>query len=309
MSYKETTGARFEAVRALYNRFDRESVEGVAFSLPYLVLFTIFILYPVAKGLYMSFFDWNPVVPSQSEFIFLENYIRMFQTPLFWKALRGTVIFVVLTVLPLVALGLGLALGVNYVAKGRRILRAIFFSPYILTVSVVALVWISLLGPSYGPVNYYVGGIVQNPPQWLNSYTFAMPSVAAATIWWVNGFNFVIFLAARQNVPDRLYEAAKLDGARNWRMFRDITLPQMRESILFVMIVQFIFQFQIFGQVYIMTGGGPGNSTMTLVLYLYRAAFQSHNFGYAAAVGYFLFAVLVAVSLVNYRFIGGDGDE
>jgi multiple sugar transport system permease protein len=133
-----------------------------------------------------------------------------------------------------------------------------------------------------------------------------MPAVALATIWWTVGFNFVILLAARQGVPERLYEAARIDGASTWRAFKDITLPQMRSAIVFVTTVQLIASFQVFGQVFIMTNGGPGNSTQTLVMYLYRIAFRQQEFGYAAAIGYFLFVVLVAVSLINYKFVGGD---
>ncbi|MFC4550021.1 MULTISPECIES: carbohydrate ABC transporter permease [Halorussus] len=285
---------------------DRETVEGVLFALPYLLVFSVFLLYPLLKGLRMSLYDWNPIFPSQSEFIWFQNYVRMFNDPVFWTSVKNTFYFVVLTVPPLVVLGLLLALGVNREVKGQRFLRAVFFSPYILTVSVVALVWMEIFAPQYGLLNYYLELFVASAPAWLSSYLFAMPAVAIATIWWTLGFNFVILFSARQNVPERLYEAAKLDGASNWRMLRDITIPQMKPALVFVTIVQFIASFQIFGQVYIMTGGGPGNSTQTLVMYLYEIAFQQHEFGYAAAVGYFLFAVLITVSLANYFLLGGD---
>ena len=285
---------------------DKETRDGILFALPYLLVFSVFLLYPLLKGFYMSLFDWNAFNPSQSEFILFENYVRMFQDPTFWKAVRATVFFVVLTVPTLVVLGLALALGVNQDIKGKRFLRTVFFSPYVLTVSVISLMWAELYAPDYGPINYYLGSLMSNPPSWLNSFTFAMPAVALATIWWTVGFNFVILLAARQGVPERLYEAARIDGASTWRAFKDITLPQMRSAIMFVTTVQFIASFQIFGQVYIMTDGGPGNSTQTLVMYLFRMAFRQQEFGYAAAIGYFLFFVLVTVSLINYKFIGGD---
>jgi multiple sugar transport system permease protein len=285
---------------------DREVIDGVLFALPYLLVFSVFLLYPLVKGFYMSLFDWNAFAPSASEFILLDNYTRMFGDPTFWRSVRATVYFVVLTVPTLVVLGLLLALGANRDIKGKRFLRTVFFSPYVLTVSVVSLIWAEIYSPSYGPLNYYVGFLVDNPPAWLNHFDLAMPAVALATIWWTVGFNFVILLAARQGVPERLYEAAKIDGAGTWRAFKDITLPQMRSAIMFVATVQFIASFQVFGQVFIMTNGGPGNSTQTLVMYLYRMAFREQQFGYAAAIGYFLFFVLVAVSLVNYYFIGGD---
>ena len=286
---------------------DAETRDGILFALPYLALFSVFLLYPLVKGFYMSLFDWNAFAPAQSEFILFENYARMLSDPAFWKSVRATVVFVVLTVPTLVVLGLALALGVNRDVKGKRILRTVFFSPYVLTVSVGSLIWAELYAPQYGAINYYAGFVIQNPPSWLNSFTWAMPAIAIATIWWTVGFNFVILLAARQSVPERLYEAAKIDGASSWRAFKDITVPQMRSAIVFVTTVQFIWSFQVFGQAYIMTNGGPGESTQTLVMYLFRMAFNEGQFGYAAAVGYFLFFVLVAVSLGNYYFVsGGD---
>jgi multiple sugar transport system permease protein len=136
-----------------------------------------------------------------------------------------------------------------------------------------------------------------------------MPALALTTIWWTVGFNFVILLAARQSVPERLYEAARLDGASSWNAFKDITLPQMRPALVFVTIVQFIVSFQVFGQPFIMTEGGPGYSTETLVMYLYRMAFNQGEFGYAAAIGYFLFVLLIGISLINFKFAGGNDDE
>ena len=304
MATKDTGSvlSRLPGVEAL----DSETRDGVLFALPYLLVFGVFLLYPLLKGLYMSLFDWNAFNPSQSEFILAENYVRMVQDPAFWAAVRATALFVVLTVPTLVGLGLALALGVSQDIKGKRFLRTVFFSPYVLTVSVVSLIWAELYAPQYGPINYYLGLVMSNPPAWLNNFTLAMPAVALATIWWTVGFNFVILLAARQGVPERLYEAARIDGASTWRAFKDITLPQMRSAIVFVTTVQLIASFQVFGQVFIMTNGGPGDSTQTLVMYLYRMAFRQQEFGYAAAIGYFLFVVLVAVSLINYKFVGGD---
>jgi len=287
----------------------RETRDGILFALPYLALFSVFLLYPLFKGLYMSFLDWNSFQPSQSTFIWFENYIRMFQDPMFWSSLRATVVFVVLTVPTLVVLGLALALGVNRQIKGKRLLRLIYFSPYVLTVSIVSLIWRELYSPDYGPLNYYLGFFLQDPPAWLNSFTWAMPAVALATIWWTVGFNFVILLAARQGVSPRLYEAARIDGASSWRAFKDITLPQMRPAIVFVTIVQFITSFQVFGQVFIMTEGGPGNSTQSLVMYLYRIAFAEGQFGYASAIGYFLFLVLVVISIINFKVAGDSTNE
>jgi multiple sugar transport system permease protein len=286
----------------------REAIQGYLWALPYLAAFAVFLLWPLLKGLWMSAHDWNPLLPSESEWIGVQNYVEIMSDPFFWSALWNTVYFVVLTVAPMVVLSLALALGVNRNVKGKAALRTIYFSPYVLTIAVVAIVWLEFLSTDFGPINYYLDLLFGIRLQWLTSELFAMPSLAMTTIWWLLGFNFIILLAARQNVPERLYEAARLDGANTWRQFRDITLPQMRNALLFVVIIQFIYQFQVFGQPYVMTSGGPNQSTRTIVYYLYQSAFNQQSFGYAAAIGYILFAILVAVSLVNYYVIGGDNE-
>lgn len=283
----------------------RETLMGILFALPYLLAFVTFLLYPLLKGFYMSLFDWDAVFPSQSTFVGLQNYTQMFADPLFWQSLQNTVYFVVLTVPPLLLVPLFLALGVNRNIKGKGVLRTIFFSPYIITVSVVGLLWERLFQAN-GLINYWLGQLFGITPGWLTDPLLAMPAIAIATVWWSMAFNFVVLLAARQNVPERLYEAAKLDGASSWRMMRDITIPQMRNPLLFVVILSFIGSFQVFGQPYVMTSGGPSFSTQTIVMYLYTSAFESREFGYAAAIGYVLFLILIAVSLVNYYFLGGE---
>jgi multiple sugar transport system permease protein len=259
-------------------------------------------------GGYMSLFDWNALAPSESVFLGVENYVTLLNDPQFWNSLRNTAYFALLTVPSIVVVGLGLALGVNRDIKGKGVLRAIFFSPYVLTVSVAALVWIDLYSTQYGLINHYLGMILANPPQWLQSRLFAMPAIAMTTVWWLVGFSFVILLAARQSVPEYLYEAARLDGAGPWRMFRDVTVPQMRHAIFFVVIINLIWAFQVYGQPYVMTSGGPNQTTETLVMYLYQAAFNQRNFGYAAAIGYVLTGILVCVSIGNYYLLGGDDE-
>ncbi|QLG27806.1 sugar ABC transporter permease [Halorarum halophilum] len=302
---------RVDAIRRLVsseNRSRKELIEGVLFSLPYLAIFVVFLLYPLVMGGYMSLFDWNAITPAESTFIGLENYTTMFADPAFWNALGNTLYFVAITVPGIVVVALGLALGVNRDIKGKGILRTVFFSPYILTVSVASIVWIDLYSTQYGVINHYLGMVMSNPPQWLQSRLFAMPALAIMTMWWLAGFSFVILLSARQSVPEYLYEAARLDGAGSWRMFRDVTLPQIRHAIFFVIIINLVWGFQVFGQPYIMTGGGPGKTTETLVMYLYQAAFNQRSFGYAAAVGYVLTGILVVVSIANYYFLGGSND-
>lgn len=302
---------RFDGIRGLISSDDRsrkELIEGVLFSLPYLVIFTVFLLYPLVMGGYMSLFDWNAIDPTQSVFIGLENYQQLMNDPGFWNALKNTGYFALLTTPSIVVVALGLALGVNHDIKGKGLLRAIFFSPYILTVSVVAVVWVDMYSTQYGMINHYLEMVMANPPRWLQERLTAMPALAMTTVWWLVGFSFVILLSARQSVPDYLYEAAKLDGAGAWRQFRDVTVPQIRHAIFFVVIINLIWAFQVYGQPYVMTSGGPGSTTETLVMYLYESAFSQRDFGYAAAIGYVLTAILVLVSIVNYYLLGDDNE-
>ncbi|WP_217629031.1 carbohydrate ABC transporter permease [Halopelagius longus] len=284
------------------SRRRREQLAGIGFALPYLIIAGGFLFGPLLFGLFMSFHNWDPVFPAQSEFIGFENYRVLLNDPQFWQALRNTVYFVVLTVPTIVVLSLLLALGVNREVKGQWLLRMIFFSPYVLTVAVIGLLWSDLFSET-GLIPYYLPVDTGN---WLISTDLAMPAIVIATVWWSLAFNFVVLLAARQNVSDRLYEAAKLDGASSWRMMRDITIPQMKNPLIFVVITTFVSSFQVFGQPFIMTQGGPSFSTTTVVLYLYNTAFSTGDFGYAAAVGYVLFMILIVVSATNFYVLGSD---
>lgn len=287
------------------SRSIRELITGLLFAAPYLVLFSVFLLYPLLKGLYMSLYEWNFLEPAQSTFVGIENYVRLLNDPLFWNALWNTLEFVAMTVPLILVVSMVLALGLNKELKGSRVLRFIYFSPYILTVSVVGIIWLQMFAQD-GVGTLFLGWLFDGSP--LNSKLWAMPVIAITTVWWQSGFFFAVLLAARQNVPKRLYEAARLDGAGPWRMFWDITLPHMKNAVLFVLVASTIFQFQVFGQPYIMTKGGPAGHTQTLVYYLYQLGFESRDLGFGAAVGYTLLAILVGVSVLNYFLVGVNNE-
>lgn len=316
-----TTGVLSRLPLVSDSRSVRESITGIAFASPFLVLFGLFLLFPLLYGLFISLFNWNPVFIGQSEFIGISNYTRMFEDPVFWTSLKNSLLWTMMSVPLVITVPLILALAVTKDVKGKWFLRTVFFSPSMLTVAVVALIWTQLYEPTYGPISYYLGFLMESPPNWLNSPTYAMPAVVIASLWGGMGVNFVIFIAARQGIPERLYEAARLDGANTWQMFRDITLPQMKHALLFVMITSLIASFQVFEIIFIMTEGGPGQSTQTMVVFLYEAAFGNQSFGYAAAIGYVLFVILFTISVANYyllesytsrvegEVIEGDTDE
>ncbi|SEP16683.1 carbohydrate ABC transporter membrane protein 1, CUT1 family (TC 3.A.1.1.-) [Halogranum amylolyticum] len=296
------TASRWEQ---LFDRSTRELLVGLLFAAPYLALFTVFLLYPLLKGLYMSLHEWNFLEPSKSTFVGLENYARLLNDPAFWNALWNTLEFVGMTVPLIVGLSLVLALGLNQELKGSRILQFIYFSPYVLTVAVVGIVWAQMFAQS-GVGTQYFSWLFSGSP--LNSKFWAMPVIVITTVWWQAGFYFAVLLASRQNVPERLYEAARLDGAGPWRMFRDVTLPHMKNGLLFVVIASTIFQFQVFGQPYLMTKGGPVGNTETLVYYLYQLGFQTRELGFGSAVGYTLLLILIGVSALNYVIVGTNDE-
>lgn len=291
--------------RFVSDRSTRELIAGLLFASPYLALFAVFLLYPLVKGLYMSLFEWNFLTPSESTFIGMGNYVRLIEDPAFWNALWNTLEFVGLSVPLIVGLSLILALGLNKELVGSRLLRFLYFSPYVLTIAVVGLIWVQMFAEG-GIGTMLLGSFIEGTP--LNSEVWAMPAIVITTVWWQTGFYFAVLLAARQNVPERLYEAARLDGAGPWRMFRDITLPNMKSGLLFVVVASTIFQFQVFGQPYLMTKGGPSGETQTLVYYLYQLGFETRELGFGAAVGYTLLAILVLVSVLNYYIVGTNNE-
>jgi multiple sugar transport system permease protein len=291
--------------RFVSDRSTRELLAGLLFASPYLALFAVFLLYPLVKGLYMSLFEWNFLTPSESTFIGMENYVRLIEDPTFWNALWNTLEFVGLSVPLIVGLSLILALGLNKELMGSRLLRFLYFSPYVPTIAVVGLIWVQMFAEG-GIGTMLLGSFIQGSP--LNSEFWAMPAIVITTVWWQTGFYFAVLLAARQNVPERLYESARLDGAGPWRMFRDITLPNMKSGLLFVVVASTIFQFQVFGQPYLMTKGGPSGETQTLVYYLYQLGFETRELGFGAAVGYTLLAILILVSVLNYYIVGTNNE-
>ncbi|TYL37808.1 ABC transporter permease [Natronococcus pandeyae] len=278
---------------------DRETIEGLLFAAPYLIVFVVFLAVPLVYGLYMSFFEWNFLNPDQSEFVGLENYRTIIADGRFHTALLQTFYFVFLTVPAMTVLGVVMALGVNRGIKGTRFLQFAYFVPYVTTVSIVGLLWVQMYGAN-GVFTQYTAWLFGRV---LSDTSLAMPGLALTTVWWQVGFFFAILLAARQSVPEHLYEAAKLDGAGTIRMTWDITIPQMKNSIIFCVIAGTILQFQVFGQPFVMTDGGPAGSTETAVFYLYELGFRTFDLGYGAAVGYVIMVILIAISLVNYYVI------
>lgn len=226
--------------------------------------------------------------------------------PGFWISLQNTLVFTFVSTPILIGLGLGLALMLNNKRRAGGLYRAVFFLPYVLPISAVTLIWSYLLNPDRGLIAGLLGWFGVDGIAFLADPNLAMPAIIATTVWWSVGFNLVLFLAGLQDVEPSLYEAASLDGANAWHRFRHITVPGLSHVTVLVTITQLIASFQIFGQVYIMTKGGPGTSTMVLIQHIYEAGFKSYELGYAAAISVFLFIVMAAVSAIQFRLISKE---
>jgi multiple sugar transport system permease protein len=279
---------------------------GYLFILPTAAVFTIFVGFPVLFTLYISFHEWPLLAPPGQErpFIGLANYQRVVTDVEFRKAFINTVYYVVGTVPVGMVISLLLALLLNTGLRGMTWYRTAFFTPVVTAGVAVGLLWRWVFNTDYGLLNYGLRAIGLPTAAWLDSVHLAMPAVMIASIWKGVGWGMVIFLAGLQGIPEHLYEAARLDGASNWRQFRHITVPLLFPSIFFVLVMSFIGSFQVFDLVYVMTGGGPLHSTDVIIFYLYQHAFQRFQLGYAAAVSYLLFAVIFILTMTQMRVFG-----
>ena len=226
--------------------------------------------------------------------------------PAFWSSVQHTLEFTVISTPILVGIGLGMALALHGGRRGTAAYQAAFFLPYVLPISAVTLIWSYLLNPDRGLIARALGVAGLEPIAWLSSPELALWGIVLTTVWWSAGFNLVLFLAGLQDIDPHLYEAASLDGAGAWQKFRHITVPGLAQVSVLVSVTQLIASFQVFGQVYIMTRGGPGDSTRVLIQHIYEAGFRDLQLGYAAAVSLFLFVVMAVVSAFQFRLISRE---
>jgi multiple sugar transport system permease protein len=271
---------------------------NMAFVLPYLTVFVLMIVAPVGIGMWLSVTKAD--LFGVERVVGLANFARLLRDPIFLQSVWTTVCFVLLTVPTLTVLGLALALALNHETRWAAALRAVFFASTVLSVTVVTLIWQLVFIPDGGLLAVVSEALGRTPIAYLNDPKLALPAIAATTVWWCLGLPMVLFLAALQQVPRELYEAAALDGAGRWRMFRHITLPAIGRTAALVVIIEVILQFQLFGQSQIMTRGGPNNATRSIVLWIYEAGWRQWELGYAAAAAQVLFAIIMAAALAQY---------
>jgi multiple sugar transport system permease protein len=276
----------------------RTDLAGLAFAAPFLVAYGFFVLWPIILGLRMSFFNWSLLGTSRP--IGFGNYSALFADPLFWDDLWHTAEFTFMSTPPLVVLALAMALLANRKVRMQWLFRLAFFAPYVLPVAIVYLVWSWLYQPDYGLINSFLATLGIGSINWLSSPTAAMPAVVITTVWWTIGFNFILYLAGLQDIPQELYEAAAIDGAGGWARLRYITIPLLQRTTTLIVILQVLASLKVFDQIYLLTGGGPDGATRSIIEYIYEQGFQSYRLGYAAAMSYVFFGLILIISVAQF---------
>lgn len=280
----------------------RETVSAYLFLSPALLGFLAFIVVPVFFVLYISFTKWNLLQGFEGmKFNGLDNYARAFKDEYFLGAFKNNIYIAVFSVPALVFTSLVFATIVNKLVYLPNVIRGLFFTPYITTLTAVAVVFISLYNGQAGPINGFLRSIgVENPPNWLADAKWALPAVAVFWVWKLVGYFMVIYLAALKNVPKTYYEAAEIDGASVFQQFRHITLPAVSPTTFFLILTATIDSFKIFAQVHVMTQGGPGGSTMVVIYYMYKRAFDFFEMGYAGTITWMFFLMVFTVTMIQW---------
>ncbi|GHO42726.1 carbohydrate ABC transporter permease [Ktedonospora formicarum] len=278
----------------------RNELTGFAFVLPFLLAYAIFLIWPVILGFRMSFFNWSLAGTGTDTFLGLSNYVEALGDSNLWGALGNTLLFTIISTPILVILSLVLALLANMAIPARWLFRLAFFAPYVLPVSVVILIWNWLYQPGYGLINSMLTTFGLKEVGWLTDPNAAMMSVVIVTIWWTVGFNFLLYLAGLQQIPQETYEAASIDGANAWSKFISMTIPLLRNTTVTVVILQVISSLQLFAQPFLLTGGGPNFVTRPVLQYVYETAFTSFRIGFASAMSYLFFLVVLIVTIVQF---------
>ena len=273
------------------------------FVAPALLAIGLFFCIPVFAALLLSLTDFDIYALADLDnvrFVGLQNYERLFANPLFWGAMKNTGLFAVLGVPLSIAASLGAAVILNArVVKWRPLWRVMFFAPFVTTLVATAVLWNYLLHTRYGVINWAISGLGLPPVDWLGQPETSIPAILMFVVWKIFGYNMLIFLAVLQTVPDELYEAARIDGAGAWKRFTHVTLPAIGPTLLLVSIISVAGFFQLFAEPYVMTQGGPAQSTVTVLYFMYEEGFKWWNLGSASAVAFILFVCILAVTLVQ----------
>lgn len=285
---------------------NKDTRDGILFSLPFMIVFALFMIYPLVFGFYISFFQWN--ILGTPKFIALQNYLDLLKDERFWSSLWHTLQFVLMTTPVLLILGFIMSLLVTGKSPLKGIMETCFFVPYIFSMTVVATLWAWIMQKDFGIINQILRILGKDGVSWLTSEKNAMWSISIATYWWTAGFNMVLFTAGIKQISKEIYESATVDGAGPLQQIFHITIPLLKPTTILCLILQVIASFNVFGQVYVMTGGGPAGSTRVLVQYIYETGFNYFRMGYSAAMSYVLFLIIMVISVVQYAILGRRND-
>jgi multiple sugar transport system permease protein len=275
------------------------------FLAPALTAIFIFFFIPVLAALVISFTDFDIYALgdfSTVRFVGLSNYFELFDDPLFWTALKNTFYYVIVASPLSIAVSLGAAMLLNSkLIKFKAIFRLSYFLPVVTTLVAVAIVWRFIYHHNFGIMNYFIGFFGIDPIDWLGDPFWAMPSIILMAVWKNFGYNMIIFIAGLQNIPEELYEAANIEGANGWQKFKSITIPMLAPTTVFISIITMIGFFQLFAEPYVMTQGGPLNSTLSIVQYMYQEGFRWWNMGYSASIAFVLFFIIFIGTLIQFK--------
>lgn len=280
----------------------RDIPYAVFFLAPSLIGLLIFTIIPIVASFFLAFTNWNLLSPPK--FVGVQNFIDMFSDPLLWVSLGNTVKYAVMMIPGSTAMALILALLLNRELFGIKVIRLFFMLPGVVSLVAIAMVWRWVYNEQYGLLNIALRFFGLQPVGWLSSETMVLPAIVIMLIWSGMGFDSIIYLAALRNIPSHLYEAAELDGANSWQRFWKITFPLLTPVHFYNLIIGLIGSFQVFDAVFIMTKGGPGFSSRVYAYHLYLQAFQRFNMGYAASMAWFLFLIILVITLIQWRFLG-----
>jgi multiple sugar transport system permease protein len=280
----------------------RADLLALLFLLPFLVVYVTFTVWPMFKGVQMSMYKWTLI--RKMKYVGLDNYSRMLADNDFWSALWHSTIFVLLTTPTMLVLGIILALIANRKSRLQKFYRSVFFLPSVLSVAVASFLGLFIFQPYMGLVNsilHFIRVLPENSEIfWLTETVLSWIAISLLTLWWTVGFNFILYLSAMQDIPEDVYEAARLDGASSSQMFWQITLPLLSPITRTITMLQIIASFKVFVQIYLITGGGPLDKTKPAIQYIYEAGFKKNDLGYAATMSYMLFVILLVLSALQY---------